>query len=580
MHSTLTADKPYDNKTQNKVFVVALDGADFHLINEFRQDLPNLNRLISGGVYGNLKSTIPCASTVAWSSFMTGKNPAKHGVFDFISRNKDNPTDPGKPVNASVMEGPTLWKILSNNGKRVGVFSVLMTYPPEEVNGFLIAGFPVPDDAEDYTYPRNLVKDLKTRGWNFADVPTQSYSKKFLLTFLSELYQRVKEKTDATLYLMKKYDWDFFIVHYFETDKVQHEFLNYKYARLVKKDLFERYGRVVKDFFIEIDNQLGRLLSNLDENIDIIIVSDHGFSPNENLIHVDTWLMNNGYTKLRDDVTTKFKYFMFKTGITPRNLYKLLPSPLKSTFLKEEGLKYYSKSSGFLHNLIMKTISLSERVFLNKKTDVDWNCTKAYSYGNAGFANIFFNSNVQGGTTADFETEREKLKNELECIIDPTSEEPVFNRVHLKEEIYSGKYLHEAPDIVAFDIRFRSLMYNHPSLFLSKRVISKNYMAPNRATHNMDGILITYGPDIKEGTENIRARIVDIAPTILHLMGLSIPRDMDGRVLKEIFKKESAPGKREVRYVKGIKEEARISKLTKEDEKKIMERLRAMGYLG
>lgn len=377
---------------------------------------------------------------------------------------------------------------------------------------------------------------------------------------------------------MKKYDWDFFMVHYFETDKVQHEFLNYKYARLVKKKLYKLYGKVVKDYFIEIDNQLGRLLCNLSEDTNILILSDHGFSPNECLIHVDTWLMYNGYIRLKDDMATRFKYSMFKAGITPKNIYKLLPWQFKSSLLKEEGQKYYSKSLSFLHYLIAKMISLSQYVFLSKTKNVDWIKTKAYSYGNAGFANIFFNTCTQEDSSTHLDGEHETLKHKLKCITHPDGE-PVFNKIYLKEEIYSGKYLFKAPDIVAFDTNFKGLMYNHPSLFLSEKVVTKNYMAPERATHNMYGIFIAFGPDIKEGTEFIQARLVDIAPTILHMMGLPIPREMDGRVLKEIFKEESTPSKRSIRYTKDMKERNRPSKLTKEEEEKIIKKLRAMGYL-
>ena len=100
-----------------KVFIIGLDGADFQLMNEFRKDLPNINKIINNGMFSILRSSIPNASTVAWASFLTGKNPGKHGIVDFVTR--DSPTDLGTPVNSISLEGPSMWKILSQKEKNI-----------------------------------------------------------------------------------------------------------------------------------------------------------------------------------------------------------------------------------------------------------------------------------------------------------------------------------------------------------------------------------------------------------------------------------------------------------------------------
>jgi predicted AlkP superfamily phosphohydrolase/phosphomutase len=68
------------------VIVIALDGATFDLLDPWLDEgvLPTLARLIAGGVSGRLSSTLPPITAPAWASFMTGKNPGKHGVFDFF----------------------------------------------------------------------------------------------------------------------------------------------------------------------------------------------------------------------------------------------------------------------------------------------------------------------------------------------------------------------------------------------------------------------------------------------------------------------------------------------------------------
>lgn len=128
----------------NKVMVIGLDGATFRVIDPLvaRGELPGLARLMAGGTRGTLESTLPPLSPTAWASFITGKNPGKHGIFDFLRRR------PGSyeflPVNGASIRARTLWSRLSEGGVRVGVVNVPMTYPPPPVNGFIISGMDSP----------------------------------------------------------------------------------------------------------------------------------------------------------------------------------------------------------------------------------------------------------------------------------------------------------------------------------------------------------------------------------------------------------------------------------------------------
>jgi len=138
-----------------RVFVVGLDGATFDLIRPWAAagHLPSLARLMQEGVHGELMSTLPPVTSPAWPSFMTGMNPGKHGVFDFIRRR------PGgfDMVNASHIAAKTLWQLLSEAGRRVGVIAVPVTYPPCPVNGFMISDILSPRHAE-IAYPPGLLR--------------------------------------------------------------------------------------------------------------------------------------------------------------------------------------------------------------------------------------------------------------------------------------------------------------------------------------------------------------------------------------------------------------------------------------
>jgi len=111
---------------------------------------------------------------------------------------------------------------------------------------------------------------------------------------------------------------------------------------------------------------------------------------------------------------------------------------------------------------------------------------------------------------------KEKLKNELKAVINPFTQKPVFDELYLKEEIYSGRYISKAPDIIALGATFQNCVINHHNLFLSNRAVTKNYLVQDRAGHNMNGVFIAYGPDIRRG-KMVSPQILDVAAMLVLL---------------------------------------------------------------
>src|SRR5436190_11679693 len=146
-----------------KLLVIGLDGASFNVLDPLidKGDLPNLARLIAGGARAPLETTFPPITAVAWSSFMTGKNPGKHGIFEFVRLDKDAKRE--LAVNASFREGRAIWDLMSEAGKRVIVHNFPCTYPPHEINGLMIADFMTPRGRRDFTYPGALLSELEEK---------------------------------------------------------------------------------------------------------------------------------------------------------------------------------------------------------------------------------------------------------------------------------------------------------------------------------------------------------------------------------------------------------------------------------
>jgi predicted AlkP superfamily phosphohydrolase/phosphomutase len=181
-----------------RVLVLALDGATFDLIGPWLDDgsMPNLARLRAEGACGKLRSIVPPVTAPAWCSFMTGKNPGKHGVFEFFLR------EPGRfeeiPVSSRVRAGRTLWEILGDAGREVLVVNVPVTYPPSPVNGSLVGDFLTPIGARDFTWPPGLLDEIEAATGPFQLYHVEVYRKGRAGVVLDELDRVLEANRRAT----------------------------------------------------------------------------------------------------------------------------------------------------------------------------------------------------------------------------------------------------------------------------------------------------------------------------------------------------------------------------------------------
>jgi len=513
----------------NKVFVIGLDGATFDIIKPLVKEgkLPTIGKLMSEEVHGNLKSTIPPATLPAWPSFMTGKNPGKHGVFDFMGRESNEYY--GKIMSSKDIHGETLWRILSKFGKRSIVINVPATYPSEKINGIIISGMLTPL-GRTYTYPPELEEEIK--GY-VIEMDPEIYEKDKSI-FMDELYSITQKRKDTALYLMKKYEWDLFMVMFRETDIIQHILWG------EKEKIFQ--------FYQYIDKIINQLTAKIDKNTYIIIMSDHGFGELKKMVCINKWLTDLGLLSYKRKDYSSLRYVKLnklsglKTDyLNKKTLFKLGFSRQRIIFwLEKIGLE---KSLSLIPKSIRKRIRAS---LPETDLDIDWVRTKAYfsSFFCAETQSITINlkgCDPEGIVDPkEYENVREYIIKKLHELRDPATGEKVVDKVFRREEIYHGPCLDRAPDIVML----LKEGYKASGDFLQKEVIVPKEKI--EGAHRMNGILIVIGPDIKQGEEIKNTEIIDLTPTIIHIMNIPVPKDMDGRVLKEIFKEDSKLAKREI----------------------------------
>jgi predicted AlkP superfamily phosphohydrolase/phosphomutase len=286
----------FKKKKKPRVFVLSLDGVPYSYLKEEmeRGNLAAFERAFGKGTFKRHLSVIPTISSVAWSSFMTGVNPAKHGIFGFVDRSPD-PFDLFIPT-SKTMVSKTLWEVLSEAGKRVVVMNVPVTTPPREVNGVLVSGF-LSTKLEKAVYPKELSGPLKDMGYVIDVDPW--LAKENREDFLEKLHEALDRRIEAMEYLMEREDWDFFMCHVMETDRINHFLLpGTRETRFIREfhQFYEKLGGIVE-----------RVQDGLDDDVMFVSLSDHGMCPIKHEIFLNHWLREQGYLSFRKEPAKDFR---------------------------------------------------------------------------------------------------------------------------------------------------------------------------------------------------------------------------------------------------------------------------------
>lgn len=561
-------------QNSKKVLIIGLDGATWTILGPWIEAgmLPNLARLRDNGSWGELRSSIPPLTAPAWSSFLTGKNPGKHGVFHFVALDDEPVTaSSGKPeiVDSRSIRSSTLWDILAHNDKKIGSINVPMSYPARPVNGFMITCLLTPPGAT-FTYPSDLSTQLD--GYQidldrfidhkpFArDLPAQQKKRivKPSLQLMQEFNEMEEKRAEASLRLMETQPWDVFMVVFTATDRMGHYL--WPYHLNPDADGTEE-GRALHEavvrFYKRLDQHVGALVQKAGTDAAVIIMSDHGMGPiySKNT-HWNNWLYKQGYITIEKSTSNSPDALMLKLGISRDKLRRIA-----------------YRIPGF------STSKLAKKAKTVQTAAIDFQNSKAY------YIRIFdpvggIRINAKGD---EKERLRQELMKKLKEIIDPATGKPIVRWVMTREECFHGPYAEGMPDIIL-------IMY--PEYGSSDRLSNYSAIVTDRPEigdpggHHIEGIFIASGPEIVHNAVALPdLKIEDIAPTVLHLMGLPVPEDMDGRVITEILDPASIQNRP---VIKGMPvgrwpdEQAALAShedLTAGDDEKIQERLRALGYI-
>ncbi|HUV88632.1 MAG TPA: alkaline phosphatase family protein [Anaerolineae bacterium] len=542
-----------------RVLVIGIDGATFDLLRPWAEagDLPTLARLMAEGTHGLLESTTPPVTSPAWPTFATGKNPGKHGVFDFISPSGGQ----FELVNATSIRAPTLWQILSEAGRTVGVMNVPVTYPPTPVNGFIIAGLLTPVGST-FAYPADLLDRYAGRLTPYRLVPHVQYKEGNEAEFAADLFDLVEQRGEYALQLMADYPQDFLMFHFQVTDIMQHAFWKFVDPTHPRYDpqAAARFGPALKQLYQCIDDIIGRMLDRLTDDTTVIVMSDHGFGSLHYVVNLNLFLLEQGLLQLKRGAWTRLKTGLFRAGLTPASIWHLIERAGLQNYVWQVGKSTRNKVVG-------KFLSFD---------DVDWSRTLAYSIGHVGQIHVNLKGRAPAGIVepgAEYEAVRQRVIEALHDLRHPTTGQPLVERVIPSEQVAHGPYTRRGPDLHIVMDGYRTIAF--PLFATDSRIVTRQIRGDS-GCHRLHGAFVAWGAGVQPGLTVEGARILDLAPTILHLMGLPVPDDMDGRVLTEALSvsrpveyQASSPASQEADSI-----------LSPEETAEVEARLRALGYLG
>jgi len=560
-----------------RLLIVGLDAATFDLICPWIAEgkLPNLAALMKDGAWGRLASILPPITPPAWTSFMTGKNPGKHGIFHFLGARPG--TYKLSYLNAASRRAKTIWRMLSDAGYTVGPMNIPFTYPPEHLNGFQISGMDTPSEKSPFIYPPELRSELVSLLGRFQlDVRYLGYmsTDPRREQVLAEMDKLDHQWLSASLYLMEKHPADVMMFTFMSIDTVQHHFWQYMDPthHLHNPAAVERFGDAVLRVYQRLDDAVGQMLQKTSSDTSVLVVSDHGGGPtSDRVVYLNRYLAQLGLLHYRKDERSALNKLTQKVV---RGSYTLLRSTLSS------------RQKSFLARTLPRLRKSFESA-VTSFNQIDWTRTRAYCSASSPSIWINLRGVKPRGIVeqSEYEPLLKLISDKLKELKDPRTDEPVIKRILRREEIFHGPYANEAADLILdwWETSHFSTSPSFPENTLDPAVEIRERRPSTESewggTHRRDGILIAHGKSFKKGAEIQGARLIDMAPTILYLMGQPVPEDMDGRVLEELFEPAFiAANPVQVGGSAGLDAE-QGAQYSDEEAAIVEERLKALGYI-
>lgn len=516
----------------SKVVVIGLDGAGFHLLDPWlnTDDLPTLTRLMDEGAWQRLRSSYPPVTSPAWRCYSTGVNPGKHGVFWWEQFDRD--TNALSVPDSRSFDAKNVWDYLEGGGFTSAVVNMPTTYPPETIDGWMVSGGGFEDE---YTWPPELESELETETGYRNDLTVPKSVVKEHPDRIEAVNDLIDMRFRAAAYIRDTYDPDFLHISIFITNSIQH----YVWGGEATKRMWKRVDENIRQFVEEDDN--------------VVIMSDHGSMQIETVFHVNSWLEREGYLTTTPSPSDLF----YELGIDSETLLE---------YVEKFGIKELVKRH--VPDSVTTQIPDSQGgVGRDSKGEkIDWEETSVFASGQGPVYVL-----AEG---ARREAIKSEIQTKLEKVTSPDGNH-VARNVFDAAEVYDGPYVDDGPDLVIDQADGVHI----PDVVGSPKTFVDPADWKWESENHRDGMFIANGPDVKNvGELDSRVSLYDLTPTILHWYGVPVPAGLDGAVLTHIFEDGSAPATREVRE-SDVDVHTGAFDGAADSDGEMLDRLRDLGYL-
>ena len=485
-----------------RVLVLGLDGADRDLVDRLLAEgrLPTLARLARDGAYGPLRSTIPAVTPTAWSSFLTGLNPAGHGIFNFSS----NPNRGRSRVeSAASRSGAPLWRLLGAGGVRSAFVTVPFTYPAGGVRRRRRQRLRRAGAARDPSGDGGARIDERVPGLVTAHHPMKERWWEDFDRYAATLIAHVDQIGEAcrTCFELEP-DLGVLAVDFMSTDFAGH----LGYARLDPAHPAHdpaASGDELVQVYQAVDRVCGELIDaareRYGEEPTAIIMSDHGMKPIYWTFHANEWLRRAGHLRYRR-----------------RSLQRFLRAAAEAWRWPTGGWRARRPGTA--------GCSTSCRSFPGPRRTAPSPTSTSAARAPTASPPAARSTSARRPARATTRRFAERLARDFEAIPHPETGEPLFE-VLRKRDIYHGPHLDRAPELVLIPrderIHVESSRRDWPDVFMRHDTLDPEHFYGYSGHHGVTGIIAAAGPGIRPGTLPEGSEITQLAATVLRLHGLS-----------------------------------------------------------
>ncbi|HEU4480372.1 MAG TPA: alkaline phosphatase family protein [Actinomycetota bacterium] len=533
-----------------RAVVIGLDGVAWHLLDPMMAKglMPRLAAIRDRGASGTAVSTVPTYTPPAWTSAATGVNPGRHGIYGFYGSNAQS--EHQELMHSGKIKSSTIWEMANAQGAKVGVYNLPLTYPPQKLEGWMVSGMMTPGFGEKQrgiSFPPELEDRILTWAPDYVVDVSANWETDWKDAALCDRVVASLEQRFAVLEGLLETDPVDVVFSVLEApDRMQHVYYRYMDPN---DDLYDSpEGRELRPAIERCFAAMDRVVGLLDDYAGLdggaIVCSDHGFTAWEVSVHTNTLLAEWGYLKLKPVARA------MQTSAA-RSLVPLAKRVLPAKTARQAKGKTFAA--------------------------VDWAKTKAFASPipqQGIFVNLAGRERYGIVPPAELEGIKEDLVRRFKELKGPDGS-PVTDVVWRAEDVFDGDAVSGAPDVMPV---LKDHRYELDDELFHKEAFTDLRHLP-RGVHHPNGIVVVAGPGVA-ASDDLKASIKDITPTLLYMAGLKVAEDLDGRVIEEAFRPEHLKDHPvEKTSALSSAERDETSPYSAEEEAMIEESLRGLGYL-